>query len=277
MSKLFFIVNDSIEKSAILKAVQKKFTNSIVAYDFNELVEGYENYKNLSHKSLRKRLQEVIDDNKDICLIGQLGVSEILTAFRPFIDDDINICLLDGKSCIDDRWNCNVKVIDASMLKINELVIALQQWIVDCSVSFKFIEHGSLDYEKAISLRDRILRKPLGLSFSEDELSAEREYIHIAATMGSEIIATSVLVACGLHCKMQQVSVKESLVNCRIGSRLLEFCEAYAKKHGFQSIYCHARKSAENFYLRNNYLPEGDYFEQVTIAHIKMRKVLKAD
>ncbi len=36
-------------------------------------------------------------------------------------------------------------------------------------INFKIIEYGSSEYKKAVALRERILRKPLGLSFSESE------------------------------------------------------------------------------------------------------------
>ena len=73
---------------------------------------------------------------------------------------------------------------------------------------------------------------------------------------------------------MQRVVVKEDLVNTGIGSKMMAFCEDRAKKHGFKTIYCHARNSALNFYLKNGYVTEGDYFDEDTIPHLKMRKVL---
>lgn len=73
---------------------------------------------------------------------------------------------------------------------------------------------------------------------------------------------------------MQRVVVKEDLVNTGIGSKMMAFCEDLAKKHGFKTIYCHARDSAVSFYLKNGYLAEGDYFDEDTIPHLKMRKTL---
>jgi predicted GNAT family N-acyltransferase len=42
----------------------------------------------------------------------------------------------------------------------------------------------------------------------------------------------------------------------------------------FRTIYCHARDSAVSFYLKNRYMAEGDYFDEDTIPHLKMRKKL---
>lgn len=139
-------------------------------------------------------------------------------------------------------------------------------------IIFKIIDHGTADYKSAVALRERILRAPFGLLFSEAELLAETDHTHIVGFNGSEVIATAVLVPEGAHCKMQRVVVKEGLVNGGIGSKMMDFCEDYARKHGFQSLYCHARDSAVNFYLKNGYTAEGNYFDEDTIPHLKMRK-----
>ncbi len=141
-------------------------------------------------------------------------------------------------------------------------------------VVFKIIEHGTAEYKSAVSLRERILRAPFGLSFSEAELLAEKSHIQIVGLNDTEVIATAVLLPEGQHCKMQRVVVKEDLVSTGIGSKMMAFCEDLAKKHGFKTIYCHARDSAVSFYLKNGYVAEGDYFNEDTIPHLKMRKQL---
>ncbi len=141
-------------------------------------------------------------------------------------------------------------------------------------LSFKIINHGSREYEAAVKLREGILRKPLGLIFLPEELVAEKDHIQIAGFQGDEIISTAVLVPEGNDYKMQRVVVKQGLQDSGIGSKMLEFCEAYAKHQGIRFIYCHARYSAVNFYLKNGWVAEGDYFEEDTIPHLKMGKVL---
>jgi predicted GNAT family N-acyltransferase len=39
-------------------------------------------------------------------------------------------------------------------------------------------------------------------------------------------------------------------------------------------MYCHARDSAVNFYLKNGYTGIGNYFNEDGIPHLKMRKEL---
>jgi len=61
-----------------------------------------------------------------------------------------------------------------------------------------------------------------------------------------------------------------------IGSKLVDFCEAYALEKRYQSIHCHAREYAVPFYTKKGYIPEGEYFIEVNIPHLHMRKVLSA-
>lgn len=144
---------------------------------------------------------------------------------------------------------------------------------------FKIIEHGSEDYKKAVSLREEALWKPLGLAFKADELAnilaKEKDHIQIAGYLDSKIVATAALVAEGDICKMQRVAVDSNVQNSGIGSKMMKFCEEQALILGFKEIYCHARDAAVNFYLRNNYIPEGKYFIEDSIPHLTLRKAIR--
>ena len=48
-------------------------------------------------------------------------------------------------------------------------------------MALKIIDHGTAEYQRMIKLRDEILRKPLGLTFTPDELEKEKYNLHIAA------------------------------------------------------------------------------------------------
>ncbi len=141
-------------------------------------------------------------------------------------------------------------------------------------ISFKIINHGSPEYEEAVKLREDILRKPLGLTFSPEELEAETDHIQIAGFQGDKVMSTAVLVPEGNDYKMQRVVVKQGLQDSGIGSRMIAFCEECARGQGLRSIYLHAIHTAVNFYLKNGYVAEGDYFEENNLVHLKMRKVL---
>ena len=144
-------------------------------------------------------------------------------------------------------------------------------------IIFKVIPYGSNDYKTAVALRESILRKPLGLSFSAEELEQEKEHIHIAGFLSEKICATAVLVPEGDSFKMQRVATDETLQGLGIGSAMMAFCEEYARTHEFKAIYCHARGTAIPFYLKNGYCLEGEPFDEDGIPHHKMRKVLQED
>lgn len=139
---------------------------------------------------------------------------------------------------------------------------------------FKLVDHGSEEWKRAVQLREEILRKPLGSYFTAEELEEERNHIQIIGLVNNDLVATAVLVPEGNSMKMQRVVVKSPLQNSGIGSKMMSFCEKYALEHGKNYIYCHARDSAVDFYLKNKYLIEGDYFPEDGIPHLLMFKVI---
>lgn len=144
-------------------------------------------------------------------------------------------------------------------------------------IHFKIVDFGSDDYKKSVSLREEILRKPLGITFAQAELEWEKDPIHIAGFLGQELCATAVLVPVGNAVKMQRVVTKSSFQNKGIGSLMMAFCEEYAQKQGYKSVYCHARGTAIPFYLKNQYALEGEPFDEDGIPHHKMKKVINAE
>lgn len=140
-------------------------------------------------------------------------------------------------------------------------------------LTFKIITYGSNEYKKSVALRDELMQKSHGSSFASEELEL-KDYIHIAGFLGRELCSTAILVPEGDELKMQRVATKSHLQNKGIGSALLLFCEEYAQKHGYNSIYCYAKGNAIPFYLKNQYVLEGKPFDDYGIPHHKMRKIL---
>ena len=142
------------------------------------------------------------------------------------------------------------------------------------TIFFKVIAYGTLDYEESVALRQEVLRTPLGLVFSPEELEKEAHQIHLVGFSDNKLIATASLVPEQSACKMRQVAVHPCMQGQGIGSKLVDFCESYAIEKGYQSIHCHAREYAVPFYTKKGYVPEGEYFMEVNIPHLHMRKVL---
>lgn len=138
------------------------------------------------------------------------------------------------------------------------------------------VPHGSKEYELSVELRDRILRKPLGLVFTKEQLAQENKDIHMVYMVNADVFGCLVLVATSSdEIKMRQVAVDDDFQNRGIGTTMLKFAEQYASEHNFKTIYCHARDVATPFYLKHHYRIVGDPFEEVTIKHYKMAKDLK--
>lgn len=142
------------------------------------------------------------------------------------------------------------------------------------SLTFKIALHGTPDYEAAVTLKETLLRKPLDLIFLPEELAKEKKHTHVIGLMKKEVVATAALVPEKDILKMQRVAIREDLQGQGIGSSMIHFCENYARTHGFKEMYCHARETAVPFYLKNHYFSEGDYFDEDTLPHLKVRKVL---
>lgn len=139
---------------------------------------------------------------------------------------------------------------------------------------FELVEYMSDEWQRAVRLREDILRKPQGSQFSKKELQEEKDHINVIGLLNNEVVATAVLVPEKRIIKMQRVVVKDILRNGNIGSNMMKYCEAVSLERGFVKIYCHARDGAVRFYKKNGYDTEGEYFNEDGIPHLKMIKSL---
>ncbi|MFH0793427.1 MAG: GNAT family N-acetyltransferase [bacterium] len=137
----------------------------------------------------------------------------------------------------------------------------------------KIVEHGSPAYWDTVALRDEILRIPLGLELSSEELAAESDSHHLACYDAGRLIACLVLKPLGGgKVRLRQMSVAISHQKKGIGTLLMQFAESYAREHGYTQIVMHARASAVSFYEKLGYTKQGDSFIEVTIPHFFMHK-----
>lgn len=143
-------------------------------------------------------------------------------------------------------------------------------------MALKIIDHGSTEYSQMVRLRDDILRKPLGLSFSQTELEREKEEILIGAFEEDKLLGCCMLVKeePGVV-RLRQMAVSNNLQGKGIGRALMNFAENIARDRGFKKLTMHARKTAIGFYERLGYEVCGDEFQEVTIPHYVMEKKLR--
>ena len=139
--------------------------------------------------------------------------------------------------------------------------------------TFKTIPYKSFYYRKAIELRDRILRKPLHLTFSESDLEKEKDEIGIGLFYKKELIAILQLKPVEDNTiKLRQMAVDTNHQQKGIGKKLVLFAEKHAQEKGFHRITLHARKTALIFYKKLGYQLIGSKFMEVNIPHYKMYK-----
>ena len=61
-------------------------------------------------------------------------------------------------------------------------------------MALKIIDHGTKEYEQMVQLRDEVLRKPLGLNFTPEELEKEKHNLMMAAYEDDQILGCCMLV-----------------------------------------------------------------------------------
>ncbi len=135
--------------------------------------------------------------------------------------------------------------------------------------------HLSAEYNAAVDLRRAVLRAPLGLDFTAEQLTAEAGDTHFIALDGDRLIGAVVMTPYNAQTvKLRQMAVSPAAQGQGVGAALLRAFEAHARAAGIAGITLAARVTAQGFYDRNGYAAEGDVFEEVTIPHIRMTKRL---
>ncbi len=143
------------------------------------------------------------------------------------------------------------------------------------NIQIKTFEYRSADYMLSLHLRDKILRQPLGLSFTEAELGKDEHDTHFGLFTDQNILACLILSeADSQRMKMRQVAVDRNFQGKGFGRQLSLAAEKYALQQGFTTMFCHARKTAAPFYLSLGYRTLGDEFTEVNIPHFLMEKEL---
>ena len=141
------------------------------------------------------------------------------------------------------------------------------------SLVIQVADFGSELQKQSIELRREILRKPLNLDFSLQELSEEYNQVHIVASIDSVVVACLLLVIVDKKTiKMRQVAVTTHSQGQGIGTRMVSFCEEWCIKKGYCRITLNARENAIRFYQELSYQKEVAPFLEVGIPHIKMIK-----
>ncbi|HQS23135.1 MAG: GNAT family N-acetyltransferase [Sphingobacteriia bacterium 24-36-13] len=142
-------------------------------------------------------------------------------------------------------------------------------------MALKMIQHGSGEYEQMVALRHQLLRKPLGLHFSAEELANEKNNILLAYTDDGIMEACSMLVKQDDRTvRLRQLAVLSGLQGKGIGRAMVQFAENLARDNRFQKIIMHARQDSIHFFEKLGYEVLSEPFIELTIPHVVMGKEL---
>ena len=128
--------------------------------------------------------------------------------------------------------------------------------------------------EQAWTIRRRVFIEeqhvPEEIEMDEDDAHA----FHALALEGSVPVGCGRMVAHDGFVKIGRMAVLRERRGEGIGRSILTFLMERARQQGFMRAVLHAQLTAEGFYLKNGYVPEGAVFEEAGIPHRRMSREL---
>lgn len=142
-------------------------------------------------------------------------------------------------------------------------------------MALKIIDHGTPEYQLMVKLRDDILRRPIGIHFSKEELDKEKENLLIGAFEDENILGCCMLVKeSNDKVRLRQMAVLNDLQGKGIGRAMILFAENIARDQGYKVLNMHARKPVVGFFEKMGYKVVSDEFLEISIPHYEMEKAL---
>jgi len=142
-------------------------------------------------------------------------------------------------------------------------------------MALKIIDFGTPEYQQMIKMREDMLRKPLGLTFSPDEIEKEKDNLFIAAFEDESMLGCCMIVEMDpKKARLRQMAVLNNLQGKGIGRALIQFAENLARDHGYRVMSMHARKPTVPFFEKMGYKVTSPEFIEITIPHFEMEKEL---
>ena len=130
-------------------------------------------------------------------------------------------------------------------------------------------------YKDVLALRQLILRDPLSMTYTNDELEADKKFIFFAYRDNGELLGTVSLEALSKEkAQLRQMAVHDRLQGKGVGRELVMALEDYCRKNGFKEIHLDARYPARGFYAKLGYTEYGAIYDKIGIKHIDMMKKL---
>jgi predicted GNAT family N-acyltransferase len=141
-------------------------------------------------------------------------------------------------------------------------------------MAIRIIDYETKEYWQMINLRNEILRKPLGLLLTDEDIKNDKNNILIGAFEEDKMLGCCMLVEKDGKVLLRQLAVKNDLQGKGIGRVLMDFAENIARDIGYREMSMQARKNVSGFYEKLGYKQVGEDFITLGIPHIIMRKKL---
>ena len=142
-------------------------------------------------------------------------------------------------------------------------------------MALQMIQYGSKEYEQMLALRHQMLRKPLGLVFSKEELEKEAHNILLGCFDEDVLEGCCMLVETSkTEVRLRQMAVLSGLQGKGIGRVMMLFAENVARDRRYQKIIMHSRVTSIPFFDKLGYFVLGEPFIELTIPHVVMEKEL---
>jgi predicted GNAT family N-acyltransferase len=134
--------------------------------------------------------------------------------------------------------------------------------------------HSAL-YQQVFHLREEVLRKPLGMSLHNEDLSRDYTDTILAGLVDGRVVACLMLHPKSENTvQLRQMAVYAHLQGQGLGRQLVQAAEVLAADRGYTKMILHARQVALGFYQSMGYIIVGDEFAEVGIPHYAMEKSL---
>ncbi len=136
--------------------------------------------------------------------------------------------------------------------------------------------HWSTLKDKAQPVRTQVFVQEQGIDAKEEWDTADVDAVHaVVSNRFDHPLGTARLLkkSPGVA-QIGRMAVVRVMRGSGLGGQLLNALVDIAKARGDKEVNLHAQTSAQAFYAREGFVPVGEPFDEVGIAHIEMRKVL---
>lgn len=144
------------------------------------------------------------------------------------------------------------------------------------NIDIRQVNVNNTDYQQVYNLREEVLRKPIGLSLKNEDLSGDSLDIILAAYDHEKIVGCVMLHPAEQVDvrKLRQMAVAPEYQGKKIGQQLVQAAEDVLRQHGIKKITLHARQTAIGFYEKLGYKITSGIFTEVNIPHVVMEKTI---